>query len=77
MAGLSSLDSFVAESIEGVLRPLAEELGVKPGQLFGSLRIATTGNRVAPPLFETIEVLGRDRTLASIKSALVSLRPRP
>ena len=77
LSDLSDLDSFEAEPIEGVLRRLAEKLGVKAGQLFGSLRIATTGNRVAPPLFETIEVLGRERTLASIKNALVSLRPRP
>ena len=71
--GLSELDSFGAESIEGVLRPLAEELGVKTGQLFGSLRVATSGQRVAPPLFETMEVLGRERTLASIEKALASL----
>ena len=73
LAGLSELSSFDSESIEGVVRPLAEELNVKTGQLFGSLRVATTGLRVAPPLFETMEVLGRERTLASIQKAIDSL----
>ena len=73
LASLSELDSFGASAIEGALRPLAEELGIKTGQLFGSLRVATSGQRVAPPLFETMEVLGRDRTLASIEKALTTL----
>ena len=73
LAGLSGLDSFEAESIEDVLRPLADELGIKTGQLFGSLRVATSGQRVAPPLFESMEVLGKERTLASIEKALASL----
>ena len=73
LVGLSELSSFDSESIEGVVRPLAEKLNVKTGQLFGSLRGATTGLRVAPPLFETMEVLGRERTLASIQKAIDSL----
>ena len=66
---LSGLSTFDAGPMEEALRPLAQELGVKPGQLFGALRIATTGQRVAPPLFETMEILGRDRTLAAVESA--------
>ena len=66
---LHGLDEFDAESIEGVLRPLASELGVKVGQLLGSLRVATTGLRVSPPLFETLEILGRDRCLAAVRTA--------
>ncbi len=66
---LQGLDEFDAESIEGVLRPLAAELGIKVGQLLGSLRVATTGLRVSPPLFETFEVLGRERCIASIRAA--------
>ena len=73
LAGLSALRSFDAESIEGVIRPLAEELNVKTGQLFGTLRVATTGQQVAPPLFQTMEVLGKERTLAFIEKALASL----
>ena len=70
LAALSGLSSFDPESIEGRVRPLADELNLKAGQLFGSLRVATTGQRVAPPLFQAMEVLGRDRTLASIRRAI-------
>jgi glutamyl-tRNA synthetase len=54
--------------VEGALRSLAAELGLKVGQLLGSLRIATTGLRVSPPLFETIALLGRERSLAAIRA---------
>ena len=69
LSALKTVESFDAESLEGVLRPLADELGVKAGQLFGSLRVATTGQRVSPPLFETMEILGRDRSLAAVQEA--------
>ena len=69
LAALEGLSAFDAESLEGVLRPLAEELGIKAGQLFGSLRVATTGLRVSPPLFQTMEILGRERCLLAIKEA--------
>ena len=48
---LEHLEEFDAESLEGMLRPLAVELGLKTGQLFGTLRTATTGRTAAPPLF--------------------------
>ena len=70
---LEPLAAFDAATLEPPLRALAKELGVKVGQLFGSLRIATTGLRVAPPLFETMEVLGRERTLRDISAAIESL----
>ena len=73
LAALGVLEEFDAPSIEGVLRPLADDLGIKTGQLLGSLRIATTGQKVAPPLFETMEVLGRERSLAAIKEAVERL----
>ena len=72
-AALQALPSHDTASIEGVLRPLASELGLKTGQLLGALRVAATGQKVAPPLFETMEVLGRDRTLAAIDEALHKL----
>lgn len=73
LAGLNDLEDFDAEAIEGLLRPMAEELGMKAGQLFGSLRVATTGQRVSPPLFESMEVLGRERTLDSIRDSIQRL----
>ena len=69
LSTLESLDSFDAAAMEPPMRELAKELGVKVGQLFGSLRIATTGLRVAPPLFETMEALGRERTLRDVRDA--------
>ena len=69
LTALQELDEFQADSIEAVLRPLAAKLGIKVGQLLGSLRVATTGLRVSPPLFETLELLGRERCLAAIRTA--------
>ncbi|MDA0770029.1 MAG: glutamate--tRNA ligase [SAR202 cluster bacterium Casp-Chloro-G4] len=71
--GLADLEPFNAQSMEDLLRPLSKDLNVKVGQLFGSLRVATTGLRVAPPLFETMEILGKERTLDSIQKAIDSL----
>ena len=71
--GLSDLDVFDTASIEGFLRPLATTLDVKVGQLLGTLRVATTGLKVSPPIFETMEALGRDRTLSAIRTAIERL----
>jgi len=65
---------FDAASLEGVLRPLAEELELKTGVLFGLLRVAVTGRTAAPPLFETMEVLGSERCLKRIEAALRRLQ---
>lgn len=67
--GLSEIEAFQTDSIEGLLRPMAAELDVKVGQLLGTLRAATTGQKVSPPIFESLEVLGRERSLKSIKKA--------
>ena len=67
--GLTSLDSFDAQPIEALLRGMVKDLDVKAGQLFGSLRVATTGQRIAPPLFGSLEVLGRERSLQLIADA--------
>jgi glutamyl-tRNA synthetase len=70
---LASLPSFEVEAIESSLRVLADRLGLKVGQLLGPLRVAVTGKRVAPPLFETLAILGRERTLARIDSGIDAL----
>jgi glutamyl-tRNA synthetase len=72
--GLQDLDSFDASSLEGVLRPLAADLGLKTGKFFGLLRVATTGRTAAPPLFQTMAVLGRERCLKRIEAALNRLQ---
>ncbi len=71
--GLADLECFETEPIEALLRPMAAELGVKVGQLLGTLRVATTGQKVSPPIFESLEVLGRDRSLKAIKKAAEQL----
>ena len=67
---LGKLQSFDIETLESLLRPLAVELGLKTGQLFGTLRVATTGRTAAPPLFQTMAVLGKEQCLRRIEAAL-------
>lgn len=67
---LRSFQPFEAEPLEEKFRELAKELGLKAGQLFGSLRVAVTGKRVAPPLFDTMEAVGRPRVISRIEAAI-------
>jgi len=67
------LEPFDPDSLEAVLRPLAAELGLKVGQLFSVLRVAVTGRVAAPPLFETMAVLGKERCMKRIEAALKML----
>ena len=66
---LAELEPFTAESIEAALRAVLEQLGVKPRQGFQPIRIAVTGSKVSPGLFESIELLGRKTTLARLNAA--------
>jgi glutamyl-tRNA synthetase len=66
---LGELEPFTAEAIEAALRGLAERLGQKPRQAFQPIRLAVTGSKVSPGLFESIELLGREETLARIRNA--------
>ena len=61
---------FKHDPLDQALRAAAQELGVKPGQMFQPIRVAVCGRKNAPPLFETLEVLGRNTTLARIEQAL-------
>jgi glutamyl-tRNA synthetase len=60
-------------ALEEALRALMGELGLKPGQLFGAVRVAVSGRKATPPLFQMIEVLGRERVQARLERALASL----
>ncbi|MDP2675463.1 MAG: glutamate--tRNA ligase [Dehalococcoidia bacterium] len=62
------------EALEGVIRPLSEELALKAGDLFGLIRVAVSGKTVSPPLFETMAMLGRERTLERLASAVRRLQ---
>jgi glutamyl-tRNA synthetase len=66
---LSELEPFTAERIEPALRKLAERLELPPRKAFQPIRIAVTGSRISPGLFESLELLGRERTLARLSAA--------
>lgn len=74
-AELATVDeaAWTPPQLEKVLRALAETLSLKPGQLFGTLRVAASGRTVAPPLFDMLAALGKDRTLARINAAGAAL----
>jgi glutamyl-tRNA synthetase len=74
-ARIEGIQSFSHESLEVALRSLAEDKGVKAGDLFGLIRVAVTGKTAAPPLFETLEVMGRERTLERLSAANRRLTP--
>ncbi len=60
---------FKHDPLDQALRAAAQELGVKAGQMFQPIRVAVCGRKNAPPLFETLEVLGKETTLARIAQA--------
>jgi glutamyl-tRNA synthetase len=62
-------EPFTAEAIEQALRALADQLELKPREAFQPIRVAVTGSKVSPGLFETIELLGREQTLERIRRA--------
>ena len=70
---LASLGRWEHRTIETPMRELAVELGLKTGQLFGSIRVAISGRTATPPLFQMMEVLGRERTMLRIKEAIERL----
>ena len=64
---------FKHDPLDQALRAAAQELGVKAGQMFQPIRVAACGRKNAPPLFETLEVLGRETTLARIQRAIAKM----
>jgi len=67
---LEKVEPFEAERIEEALRSVADELGLKPRQAFQPIRLAITGSNVSPGLFESLELLGREESLARIGKGL-------
>jgi glutamyl-tRNA synthetase len=71
LADLTPLTEWTHTSIEGILRAsLIEKLGLKPRIAFGSVRIAVTGSTISPPLFESMELLGKSACLERISAAI-------
>ena len=73
---LQRLDDFGSETQHSVMAAYAKDIGYKNGQVFGSLRAAVTGQRVSPPTFETMEILGRAESIRRIELALQALKER-
>jgi glutamyl-tRNA synthetase len=65
---LEGVEPFTADRIEQALRGLAEELELSPRKAFQPIRVAVTGSKVSPGLFESLELLGKERSLARIRS---------
>jgi glutamyl-tRNA synthetase len=63
---LAEVEPFDAEHIETALRGLAERLGLKPREAFQPIRLAVTGSKVSPGLFESLELLGREESLSRL-----------
>ena len=71
---LAGAGTWTTEAIEEALRAkLVDDLGLKPRNAFGPVRVAITGSRISPPLFESLELLGRDTSLARIDAVLARL----
>ena len=76
IAALGDLDDavFSAEPIQAALREaIVDGLGVKPRLAFGPLRVAVSGRRISPPLFESMEILGREVSLSRLRALRASL----
>jgi glutamyl-tRNA synthetase len=70
LPAIERLPEWTHEAIEAALNAtLVEGLGLKPRNAFGPLRVAITGSAVSPPLFESMQILGRERTLARLAAA--------
>ena len=67
---LATVEPFEAEAIEQALRAVVEEREVKPGKVFQPVRVAIAGTTISPGIFESLELLGREQSLARIDDAL-------
>ncbi|MFH7422722.1 hypothetical protein RA276_29445, partial [Pseudomonas syringae pv. tagetis] len=69
LTALEPLEEFSAENIETALREaIVGGLGIKPRLAFGPVRTAVSGQRISPPLFESLEILGKDSSLTRIRA---------
>jgi glutamyl-tRNA synthetase len=66
---LMGVGPWTADGIETALKGLCEEIGEKPRAVYLPIRVAATGSRVSPGLYESLELLGKDESLKRIRSA--------
>ena len=75
VAALEPLEHWHADDIKEALESaLIGELGLKPRNAYAPLRVAITGRTVSPPLFESMELLGRERSMARLRRAAAAVR---
>ena len=73
IAALEAVEEWTTPAIEAALSgALVEDLGIKPRKAYGPVRVAVTGSHISPPLFESLELLGRQATLSRLRSAPVA-----
>ena len=70
---LASLPDISHQTAEPPMREFVENSGLSAGQVFGILRVAVTGQKVSPPLFELMEVIGREKVLERVQKAITLL----
>lgn len=71
---LSKLEDFGKDRIETVFRNLAKELGIKAGKVIHPARVALTGRSDSPPMFDTVELIGKERTLKRLDDVILRLQ---
>jgi glutamyl-tRNA synthetase len=69
---LEQVEPWTAEQLEPALKQLCERLGLKPRQAFAPIRVAVTGSKISPGLYESLELLGREQSLARLRRAVAA-----
>ena len=67
---LSALPDLNHQTAEPPMRAYVEQSGLSANQVFGILRVAITGQKVSPPLFESIEIIGKEKSLERLRNAI-------
>ncbi len=70
LQALEVAPEFTKDGLETPLRAMVEGMGLSAGQVFGILRVAVTGQKVSPPLFESMEIIGRSVVLERVQQAI-------
>jgi len=70
---LEPLPEMKVELAEPLMRQYVETSGYSAGQVFGIMRVAITGQKVSPPLFESMEIIGREKVIQRLKKAAETL----
>ncbi|MDQ2622240.1 MAG: glutamate--tRNA ligase, partial [Actinomycetota bacterium] len=70
---LAGLDDFSPEAVEAAVGPIPEALDLKPGKVYQPIRVAITGGTVSPGIFESVSVLGKEKTISRIDVAIAKL----